>query len=178
MNILKEQDIPNDFRKIVCMLIDPKKHKRIAEIGVWKGDLSKMIIRRFKPEYFLMVDPLLRELNDQEDYICTMGEKIKTQRQLNNIAKKLEKLPADFKRMTSLEAVKEVEDSSLDFVFIDALHKYEAVKEDIQAWLPKIRKGGILAGDDYHGKHMDEVKIAVDELLRVKNIGKIWYYEV
>lgn len=41
------------------------------------------------------------------------------------------------------------EDASLDWVYIDADHHYEAVKRDILAWLPKVRKGGIIAGHDY-----------------------------
>jgi len=51
-------------------------------------------------------------------------------------------------RTTSIEASKLYEDNSLDFVFIDASHKYVDVKDDIKSWLPKVRKGGILAGDD------------------------------
>ena len=52
-------------------------------------------------------------------------------------------------RMTTDKAASLFEDSSLDGVFIDADHTYEAVKKDIQNWLPKVRKGGILAGHDY-----------------------------
>ena len=40
-------------------------------------------------------------------------------------------------------------DDSLDFVFIDADHRYDSVVADIQAWLPKMKNGSILAGHDY-----------------------------
>lgn len=38
---------------------------------------------------------------------------------------------------------------SIDIVYIDADHKYDSVKADIQAWLPAIRKGGYISGHDY-----------------------------
>jgi len=52
-------------------------------------------------------------------------------------------------RMTSIEASKMYKDESLDFVFIDAAHDEQSVKDDIIHWLPKVKKNGILAGHDY-----------------------------
>mgnify|MGYP003335234449 CR=1 FL=1 len=52
-------------------------------------------------------------------------------------------------RMTTTQAASNFADGSVDFVFIDADHSYEAVKQDIQTWLPKVRHGGVLAGHDY-----------------------------
>jgi len=53
-------------------------------------------------------------------------------------------------RLPSLKAAATYADGSLDFVMIDASHVYEDCIADIRAWLPKIRRGGTLAGDDYH----------------------------
>ena len=39
-------------------------------------------------------------------------------------------------------------DGELDFIFVDAGHEYEDVKADIQAWYPKIKKGGYMIGHD------------------------------
>lgn len=52
-------------------------------------------------------------------------------------------------RIDSKNASSIFKDESLDFVYIDANHKYEYVKKDIESWLPKVRKGGILSGHDY-----------------------------
>ncbi len=50
----------------------------------------------------------------------------------------------------SIDAAKDFEDESLDFVYIDGNHEYKYVKEDIEEWAKKVRKGGIVAGDDYY----------------------------
>ena len=64
-------------------------------------------------------------------------------------------------------------DGSVDFCMIDASHEYRFVKRDIEAWLPKIKPGGVIAGDD-----LDEpgVKQAVKEVLGDKwmSSGKRW----
>jgi len=51
-------------------------------------------------------------------------------------------------QMTSDEAVKLYENNSIDFLMIDGDHSYDAVKKDIINWLPKMRPGGLIVGDD------------------------------
>jgi predicted O-methyltransferase YrrM len=50
--------------------------------------------------------------------------------------------------MTSEEAVNLYEDGSIDFLMVDGDHSYEGVKKDIELFLPKMRSGGLIAGDD------------------------------
>ncbi len=52
-------------------------------------------------------------------------------------------------RLPSVEGARQFQDGTLDFVFIDGDHTYEAVRDDIQAWLPKLKPGGLLCGHDY-----------------------------
>lgn len=65
-------------------------------------------------------------------------------------------------RMDTSAAAPVVEDESQDFVFIDADHSYEGCKRDIENWLPKVRRGGMLCGHDY-STDWPMVQKAVDE---------------
>lgn len=49
----------------------------------------------------------------------------------------------------SADSAQRFDDGSVDFVYVDASHEYEGVKRDLNAWWPKLRPGGVLAGDDW-----------------------------
>ena len=61
------------------------------------------------------------------------------------------------------------DDQSVDFVFVDADHRYEFVKADILNWLPKIKERGWIAGHDYN----QQVEQAVNEIFKPNQIEKI-----
>ena len=67
-------------------------------------------------------------------------------------------------------------DGTLDFVYLDAGHDYASVLEDLQAWAPKVRPGGMLAGHDYWNGSSEAVPIygvkkAVDEFARKRGVS-------
>lgn len=65
-------------------------------------------------------------------------------------------------RAKSLDAVKLISEP-LDFVYIDADHSYQGCLQDIMAWLPKVREGGIIGGHDYNSSSHPAVTVAVDQ---------------
>jgi hypothetical protein len=84
-------------------------------------------------------------------------------------------------KLSSVEAARLFDDKSLDFVFIDGSHLYESVRDDIAAWAPKIKSGGIIAGHDYDTPEdeFNGVKKAVDEVfgdnkVTVYDPGHVW----
>jgi hypothetical protein len=85
-------------------------------------------------------------------------------------------------RMESVEASKQFKDESIDFIHIDAAHDYDNVLKDIKAWYPKVKRGGLVTGDDYG---WDGVYRAVNDFFGVENItyydhdnknGNVWLY--
>jgi hypothetical protein len=123
-----------------------------AEIGVFAGDLSMRLLQR-ADLHLVMVDPWSGDgvdMIDKQDFHADLTQK--QQDAYYQMAKNRTVFAGErvkIIRMPSLEAVKEIPDGYLDFVFIDADHAYESVKADIRAWVPKLRPGGLLCGHDY-----------------------------
>jgi len=78
-------------------------------------------------------------------------------------------------RMTSLEAAGLHSPQSLDLVFLDGDHSYEAVKADIAVWQMKIAPGGVLCGHDYDV--FEGVTRAANELGPERILGNVWVKE-
>ncbi len=72
-------------------------------------------------------------------------------------------------RETSVEASKKFSENYFNFIYIDACHSYEAVKEDIKVWFSKVRISGIFGGHDYGQKIYPGLKRAVDEFIKENN---------
>lgn len=119
-----------------------------VEIGVLRGDYSKMILEEWKNGKLYLVDTWRHiseyiDMNGQDDeyhYEC-MIQTAKNIKQYQNRAHMI--------RMGSVDAAKLFPDEYFDFIYIDADHSYEAVKTDLEVWWPKIKKGGVFSGDDF-----------------------------
>jgi hypothetical protein len=78
-------------------------------------------------------------------------------------------------RMRSWDAANHFEDASLDLVFLDADHEIESVRKDIAAWLPKVRRGGVLAGHDFSHEFPGVMRAVVERFQEFKvHRGSKW----
>jgi predicted O-methyltransferase YrrM len=65
---------------------------------------------------------------------------------------------AEFHQGKSVDVATQFKDDYFDYIYIDGAHDYMNVLRDINAWYPKVKKGGIFAG---HDLWFDGVKQAV-----------------
>ena len=56
-------------------------------------------------------------------------------------------------RVPSVQAARLFDDGSVDQVWIDGDHNYDAVRADIAAWTPKVKPGGVIGGHDHTGSY-------------------------
>jgi len=122
-----------------------------VEVGTCLGGFAKFLLDSTPCFKLFCVDPYKHfEEGEYMDALNAMSQEM-CDLKYENVQKMLKQHAGErvhMVRTTSTEAAEMFPDASLDFVYIDANHEYSYVKEDILAWMPKIRPGGILAGDD------------------------------
>lgn len=131
-----------------------------AEIGVADGRFSECICQAYPegaPPKLYCIDPW-----DSYDENSRGGGKDQQYGNLEKAHNRLDKYGAIFLRKMSMDAVKEFDDNSLDFVYIDANHDFDYVMEDIIHWSRKVRPGGMISGHDYYHFQNSGVIEAVD----------------
>lgn len=128
-------------------LFEKMPYGKGVEVGTFKGEFSREIVSKWNGNLY-MVDvwrPLGQEYIDASNHI-NFGSGLYHDA-INNIKGFEDR--AIMIRATSAIASDIFADESLDFVYIDANHAYEFVKEDIDKWWPKVKKGGWICGHDF-----------------------------
>ena len=123
--------------------------KRMAEIGVWQGDLAKTALQEVgQLEQYILVDPWrnLPDWNKPMNKSNIEFEKVR-ESALSKVEPFKEKVVEI--RATTKEANAQIEDSSLDLVYVDGDHTLRGITIDLISLLPKVVRGGFLCGDDF-----------------------------
>lgn len=163
-------------------LINGNDFRRGAEIGCANGATTHRLMQYCKGLTLYAVDKwekidagaeggAMQGGPGCENWNPVRGESIFLQR-ARDYPKRLKVLKGD-----SVEMAKRVKDESLDFVFIDADHRYPAVKADIVAWAPKVKPGGYVTGHDIH---LSGVLKAVKETFPDyvdTGVDHVWYFK-
>ena len=148
---------------LYARMVDQAKDGAVfVEIGSWKGCSASFmgveIANSGKKIEFWCVDTWAGspELMHDPDVIAGTLQDVFLEN-TKPVAKYIHALKED-----SVKAASIFKDEVCDFVYIDADHSYEAVKADILAWLPKVKVGGTISGDDCSA---DGVAKAIQELV-------------
>ena len=161
--------------EVLAKMINENGFTSYAEIGVWRGDTTKYLLKKCKGlERIYCVDDYV---DNNKSFNQDGMEKSK------QIARSLLKSPkVVFLYKSSEEASKEIKDEALDIVFIDADHTYEGCKKDIECWYPKVRKRGIVCGHDYKIGYMGVIKAVNEKFypinLEYDDVWWVWKGEV
>lgn len=161
-----------------------------AEIGVNCGVTTNFLLKNNANLRLIGVDPYIL-LGYDACYPSDSGAKqhnYGAQQDMDKLYNETVKLLAPYGdrltllRKTSVEASKDIEDNSLDFVFIDGNHFYAFVKEDILVWSKKVKIGGYIIGHDYNENDVDHkngVCAAVNEFFTKEELefgaDKCWW---
>ena len=122
-----------------------------VEVGVFRGDYSRHLLKTWAGVHLVGVDPYIRypesvykdgcNVEDMEEMRDAVIAEFGAEKRYRLVLK------------PSLEAVEQFANESLDFVYLDSNHSYESGSADLAAWWPKVRVEGIMGGHDLYGRH-------------------------
>lgn len=146
-----------------------------AEIGVFKGAFSTKILTTLHPRKLHLIDPWHYETDTTYKRSWYGGSGGKDQATQDGIhqgvrtrfAKEISAGVVTVHRAPSADAAGQFAQRYFDWVYIDGNHLYDFVKQDLHAYFPKLKPGGLLCGDDYGVKGWWDhgVTRAVDEFV-------------
>ena len=115
----------------------------VAEIGVDKGDFSKLILEKNNPKKLTLIDPWIEMLdikkideNHQGKYL-QVKEMFKDEDRIQII------------KDTSVGALTHIPSKSLDWLYIDGDHKFEGCLTDLRSYSDKVKDDGYICGHDW-----------------------------
>jgi hypothetical protein len=141
---------------------------RGAEIGVRRGNFSCQLLKRNPHLHLTLIDPWDAYTRGY-DQVKQDGIFEQCKRAVQPYSDRVTII-----RKNSFEGLENIEDESLDFVFIDGNHTFDYVAPDIINWSKKVRRHGIVSIHDYYHFGWAGVVHAVDAYTRSHHIDP-WY---
>jgi len=129
-----------------------------VELGAWKGRSTSFmgveISNSGKPIEFYTVDTWGGSPGETgyDDSDLAAGKLFDIfQANIEPVAGLVQPIRAD-----TVAAAANFADETVDFLYIDASHTYRGVMRDLDAWFPKVKEGGTIAGDDWCNEQSGE----------------------
>jgi len=139
-----------------------------CEIGVQSGRYSEQLLDIFPlVDEHLMIDCWAEQ--DSNIYKDDANKSDIIQETIyNHCIKKMKRFENKIRifRKLSDDVINDIPDNYIDYLYIDSNHSYEAVKNDLDLWVPKMKKNSIIAGHDYIVANNFGVIQAVNEYIK------------
>jgi hypothetical protein len=148
------------------------KGEVLVEIGSYAGESTAIFAKFFNKVY--AIDPWSDEW--KSGYSTEKLHEIKEKSPecfftpMSDVERAFDENTKGFTNITKIKGFSEsteirnqFPDYSIDVLYLDSIHTYECVKENLNLWLPKMKKDGIMAGHDYCPNYWPGVVKAVDE---------------
>jgi|694.fasta_scaffold03604_9 hypothetical protein len=143
---------------------------KICEIGVFRGDFSKILFNQLPNELHL-IDPFIGEV--------WSGDKDGSNMRLANLNNAYEEILMMYKEHKNVyihkgfsqNILKNFPDNYFDFIYIDGDHSYEGVKNDLMLSKRKVKINGIISGHDFNDNQFPGVVMAVNEFCALYNLS-------
>ena len=182
-----EQIVEQDstaWHALVPRLLSEHGSRSVAEVGVWRGELSERILEHCPAvKRLILVDPwtVVYGHDPERDQWMVFGPgttQAEMDESYHTVARRFGPVQerVTILKLSSVEAAKTIPNRSLDAVIIDALHTYHACLEDIRVWLPKLKVGGVMIGDDL-SQWFPGVQLAVEACFGsdYRALGQTWW---
>lgn len=156
-----------DFgRNALAKMMADLGYRRGVEIGTHRGVSAKMWCKANPEMHLTCIDPYspykARPSQDKQNTYYASA------------VKRLKPFNATIIRDTSMNALAEFEDASIDFVFIDGDHRFDPVAMDLICWSRKVCQGGMVMLHDYFAFGQSGVMQAVDAYTHCHRVDP-WY---
>ena len=181
---LKQREAGELFLREIAL----KKPKNFLEIGVFHGvtarNVCELLYSIHKNDFNYVGLDLFGENDDNLNEVIPNTK-------FNNPLKKiyfnyiLRKDPYSIEAVTDLlkkfrdnvhlikgnsnKILKKIDLSKIDYIFLDAGHAYETVKNDLNSSLPVLENNGTILCDDYDLTYAPGVKQAIDEFVKIND---------
>lgn len=155
---------------VFSKVIKDNNFKICVEVGIGYGFHAKEILDNTSVEKLYLVDPMCYYPNDAfADDVINYGGFEKLVKNIKLHLNEHEERYTWFREPSLNISQEQIPDESVDAIFIDGDHSYEAVSKDLPFWWKKLKIGGWLLGDDYDSC-WPETKKAVDDFASFNNL--------
>lgn len=115
----------------------------VAELGVFRGDFSDVMIKSINPQMFVAIDLFM------EDSFFSSNKCSHYQYYTSRFQDYIKKGKMKVLKSLSWEGLEAFPDDYFDYIYIDAGHDYDSVLKDTRISYKKIKHGGIIQYNDY-----------------------------